>query len=121
MEKKIRIVGMMDNKVDNTLESANRVYDKAYCCPTVNTCQGGGRQPKVIRKIKVVAMRGREVGQQLEPRNDGTSNTITTVTKDNLVIGKAVRWKKESKIISTNQKTENNLESSSSLQESVED
>ena len=62
MEKKIRIVGMMDNKVDNTLESANRVYDKAYCCPTVNTCQGGGRQPKVIRKIKVVAMRGREGG-----------------------------------------------------------
>lgn len=39
----------MNNK-DHTHESANRVYDRKGCCPTVNTCGGGGLEPKVIRK-----------------------------------------------------------------------
>lgn len=33
-----------------------------------------------------VAMRGREGGQTLEPRPDVCTNTITTVTKDNLIV-----------------------------------
>lgn len=50
MEKRARVIGQMDNSQDNTFESANRIYDKRYCCPTIPTCGGGGLQPKVIRK-----------------------------------------------------------------------
>ena len=36
-----------------------------------------------------VAQRGRENGQQLEPRNDGKTNRLTSVQKDNLIIQRA--------------------------------
>ena len=49
MEEKIRLIGQMDNS-DGTFESANRVYDRKYSSPTINTCGGGGRETKVIRK-----------------------------------------------------------------------
>lgn len=39
MEKKIRLIGQMDNS-DGTFESANRVYDRKYGSPTINTCGG---------------------------------------------------------------------------------
>lgn len=42
----------MDNTVDHTFESANRIYDKNGLSPTINTCCGGGLQPKVIEKPK---------------------------------------------------------------------
>lgn len=31
----VKIVGMMDNTIDHTFESANRVYDKNALCPTI--------------------------------------------------------------------------------------
>ena len=52
MDKKVIIIGLMDNTIDHTFECANRVYDKKALCPTINTCGGGGLQPKVIRKMK---------------------------------------------------------------------
>ena len=42
----------MDNAIDHTFESANRIYDARRCCPTIPTCGGGGLQPKVIKKWK---------------------------------------------------------------------
>ena len=100
-----RVIGQMDNTIDHTFESANRVYDDMGIAPTVNTCGGGGLQPKVIEvkemgEIKtIVAMRGRDKDnpndrgkstenyeQRLEPNTQGTSNTITSVQKDNLVL-----------------------------------
>lgn len=51
-EKKQKVVGQMDNTTDHTFESANRIYDKRYCCPTIPTCGGGGHQPKVIKVWK---------------------------------------------------------------------
>ena len=45
------IIGQMDNTVDHTFESANRVYDKRFCCPTIPTSCGGGHTPKVITRI----------------------------------------------------------------------
>ena len=36
----------------------------------------------------IIAQRGRENGQQYEPRSDGVCNTITTVLKDNMAIAK---------------------------------
>lgn len=44
----------MDNTLDHTFESANRVYDKNQLCPTIPTCGGGGIQPKVIEETRCV-------------------------------------------------------------------
>ena len=89
----VKVIGQMDNKMDNTFESANRVYDTEGLSPTVNTCGGGGLQPKVI-----VASRGRnpqnpsdrtpgaDTEQRLEPNSEGICNTLTSVQKDNLVL-----------------------------------
>jgi DNA (cytosine-5)-methyltransferase 1 len=38
------------------------------------------------KESKIVAMRQREIEQQIEPRNDGCSNSLTSVQKDNLVL-----------------------------------
>lgn len=48
------VLGQMDNTMDHTFESANRVYDKNCLCPTIPTCAGGGIQPKVIQETKCV-------------------------------------------------------------------
>ena len=95
----------------------NRVYSPQGNSPTLNTMQGGDRQPKVLIKnatkkgyleatldardskgIVIGASRGRNpenpsdrtVGspteQRLEINKQGTSNTITTVQKDNYVV-----------------------------------
>ena len=49
--KRTIVIGQMDNTVDHTFESANRVYGNAGCCPTIPTCGGGGIQPKVIKVV----------------------------------------------------------------------
>lgn len=36
----VKIIGQMDNSLDHTFESANRVYDTQGLAPTVNTCGG---------------------------------------------------------------------------------
>ena len=93
----VKVIGQMDNTIDRTFESANRVYDTEGLSPTVNTCGGGGLQPKVI-----VASRGRNpqnpsdrttgnhVEQRLEPNSEGIRNTLTSVQKDNLVLEPAI-------------------------------
>lgn len=43
-----KVIGQMDNTIDHTFESANRVYDSEGIAPALNTCGGGGLQPKVI-------------------------------------------------------------------------
>ena len=40
----------MDNTIDHTYESANRVYDSRFLAPTIPTCMGGNLQPKVLVK-----------------------------------------------------------------------
>lgn len=84
----VKVIGQMDNTMDHTFESANRVYDVEGLAPTMNTCGGGGLQPKII-----VAMRGRyaddketKTEQRLEPNTNGMCNTLTSVQKDNLVM-----------------------------------
>lgn len=106
--KQVNVIGCMDNTMDNTFESANRVYGQDGCSPTINTCGGGDRQPKILEVKKMNAQSLRMVrtdeGKALrkayesgeihhgfnehrtaEPRTDGVSNTITTVQKDNLI------------------------------------
>ncbi len=144
----VKIIGQMDNTIDHTFESANRVYDIGGVAPTMNTCGSGGLQPKIIETKCVgglgekksnngtqyyqqervyqmgeyflclpanlpggsynyitdekvcVAMRGRnptnqsdctpgiELEQTLEANTNGTSNCLTSVQKDNLVLEK---------------------------------
>lgn len=109
---------------------AGNVYDKDFLAPTLNTMQGGCKQPMIIANINpsgngingavhtvnaeaptittnkgegnkiIVAMRGRNpdnpsdrtVGspteQRLEVNMQGTSNCLTSVQKDNLVLEK---------------------------------
>lgn len=73
---------------------AGNVYDKDSCSPTIRTYQGGNQQPRIV------AMRGRNpdnpsdrtVGspteQRLEVNIQGTSNCLTSVQKDNLLLEK---------------------------------
>lgn len=44
----VKIIGQMDNTIDHTFESANRVYDVGGVAPAMNTCGGGGLQPKIL-------------------------------------------------------------------------
>lgn len=83
------VIGQMDNTIDHTFESANRVYDVNALAPTLPTCCGGGLQPKII---ECVAMRGRgeDNEQQLEVRGGGITNTITTVQKDNMILEQSI-------------------------------
>ena len=46
------VIGQMDNTIDHTFESANRVYSRKASSPTIPTCGGGGIQPKVIKQWK---------------------------------------------------------------------
>lgn len=99
IDNTIKVVGSLDSK---GYESARRVYDPSGISPSINTCQGGGLQPKIIDSEPfIVASRGRNpenpsvrttslpTEQRLEPKTDGTTNTITTVQKDNLVANKS--------------------------------
>lgn len=38
------VLASMDNTIDHTFESANRVYSKYGCCPTITTHM----QPKIL-------------------------------------------------------------------------
>ena len=101
----VKIIGQMDNTIDHTFESANRVYDVGGVAPTMNTCGCGGLQPKILEN-KIVAMRGRNpdnpsdrtsgspTEQRLEVNMQGTSNCLTSVQKDNLVMESQVLTQK---------------------------
>lgn len=82
-----------------------RIYDVGGCSPTLSTMQGGNQEPKILES-QIVAMRGRNpdnpsdrtVGspteQRLEVNMQGTSNCLTRVQKDNLVIEPQYRIRK---------------------------
>ena len=76
---------------------AGNVWDKNYISPSLTTMQGGMREPMIVDK-QIVAMRGRNpdnpsdrtagspTEQRLEMNMQGTSNCLTSVQKDNLVM-----------------------------------
>ena len=77
-----------DKELSRNYKEGYRVYDSEgiACCQKTN---GGGLGGNT--GLYCVAMRGRynddgKIEQQLEPRQDGISNTLTTVQKDNLVL-----------------------------------
>lgn len=148
--QEVKVIGSLESK----FESTNRIYDVGGCSPTLNTMQGGNREPKVIVEnqipckldkmpdgnldsldnakicdidtptastitsryykgigahkdnMRIVAMHGRNPNnssdrtagspteQRLEPNMSGTSNCLTSVQKDNLVLEPKYRIRK---------------------------
>lgn len=91
-EAQINMLGLLDI---NGNDQVRRVYGVDGLSPTLNTMQGGNTQPKIIegKEVSVAAIRGRyneegNVEQHLEKGTNEYSNTITTVTKDNVLIEK---------------------------------
>lgn len=91
--KEVRVAGNLNHY---NYDKMNRIYDTDGSAPTVDTMEGGGRQPKVLEPM-IVASRGRnpenpsdrsagqKLEQRLEPNTKGITNTITSVAKDNYV------------------------------------
>ena len=93
-EMEIKLLGNLFGD-DKGTGFAGNVWDKDHLSPTLNTMQGGCKQPMIIDST-IVAMRGRnptnpsdrtpgiELEQTLEVNGNGTSNCLTSVQKDNL-------------------------------------
>ena len=92
----IRLGGLYDT--EDGKHQAGAIWDKDAISPTLDTMQGGNRQPFIVTEEPfIVASRGRNpenpsdrtVGvpteQRLEPNFSGCSNTLTSVQKDNYV------------------------------------
>lgn len=89
----VNVIGSLEAK----FESTSRIYDVGGCSPTLSTMQGGNQEPKILES-QIVAMRGRNpdnpsdrtagspTEQRLEANTQGTSNCLTSVQKDNLVV-----------------------------------
>lgn len=80
---------------------AGNTYDPNYLSPTLQTSQGGNRQPLIFTNDPIICASGgrnpenssdRTSGikteQRLEINKNGVSNTLTTVQKDNYVLNK---------------------------------
>ena len=77
-------------QLNQPTHSNDRVYGTDGISPTLNTMQGGNRQPFIA------AQRGRYnkdgvIEQRIEPRFDGISNTLTAVQKDNMLYKPMIR------------------------------
>lgn len=94
-----RLFGVFDkekvnNKGNVTIQKhqAGSVWNKEKISPTLDTAQGGYRQPMIVDDTVVsAAMRGRynqegEIDQQIEVSNNEYSHAITTVQKDSIVM-----------------------------------
>lgn len=91
--QEVKAIGSLESK----FESTNRIYDVGGCSPTLSTMQGGNQEPKILES-QIVAMRGRNpdnpsdrttgspTEQRLEANTQGTSNCLTSVQKDNMVL-----------------------------------
>mgnify|MGYP002761558777 FL=1 len=91
-------LGFMDNGTGK--HQSNTVYDENALCPNITTVEGGSTQQIKVCESQIVAMRGRNpdnpldrtVGspteQRLEVNIQGTSNCLTSVQKDNLLLEK---------------------------------
>ena len=92
----VNVIGSLEAK----FESTNRIYDVVVGCSlTLSTMQGGNQEPKILES-QIIAMRGRNpdnpsdrtvaspTEQRLEVNMQGTSNCLTSVQKDNLLLEK---------------------------------
>lgn len=112
----IRLGGVFDD--EKSRHQAGSVRDKEQLSPTLDTAQGGYREPCIVEKVQLknsdieltqeelpccVASRGRNVDnpsrriagddleQRLEPNKNNCTNTLTSVSKDNYVMQRNFR------------------------------
>ena len=78
-----RLGGLYDK--DGQTHQAGSIYDGGGLSPTLSTMQGGNLEPMVVASRGRNVMNSNKTEQQLEPRKDGLTNTITSVQKDNYV------------------------------------
>ena len=87
--KCVRVGGLYDK--DGSRHQAGSIYDPNGVCATLSTMQGGNQEPIIVasRGRNPDNQSGRSTGQKLEqrlePNRQGTTNTITSVQKDNYV------------------------------------
>ena len=80
-EPKLIAVGKLEGGVwDKRYNQIRQVFDPDGISPTIMAGGGGGTETKII------AIRGRNGKQVIEPSKKETTNALTTVTKDNLVV-----------------------------------
>lgn len=78
-------------QLNNPTHSNNRVYGSDGVAPTLNTMQGGMRQPFIVaqrgryKENPKLRIAGLPTTQMIEPNQEGISNTLSTVQKDNMV------------------------------------
>lgn len=100
------VIGLLDCKGTDQIR---RVYGTDGVAATLTTMQGGNQEPKILEtgphdlSPKIGAMRGRnpqnpksrsvglETEQMLEINENGTSNCLTSVQKDNYVVTNRIR------------------------------
>lgn len=69
--QEIKVVGTMDNTLDHTFESANRVYSTEGIAPTVHTCTSGGTEIKVLTDVySIRKLTPRECGRLMGVSNE---------------------------------------------------
>ena len=65
--QKTNVVGTMDNTLDHTFESANRVYSTEGIAPTIHTCAGGGTGIKILTdEYRIRKLTPRECGRLMD-------------------------------------------------------
>lgn len=59
---KTKVIGLLDIK---GMEIVRRVYDPGFLAPTISTCGGGNREPKILRERESKNMsENRKAGEQ---------------------------------------------------------
>ena len=91
----VKVIGQMDNTIDHTFESANRVYGVGGISPTIPTCGGGGIQPKIleVKRIGVIACFAMACSENfgLKPNKGGTCKTLKASTHDIAILERVCR------------------------------
>lgn len=80
MNKIIQIGNMRNDTKNFSNPQTGRVYSADGIAPTINTCQGGGREPKVLVEVvnmKIVCERRTDEG--LQTFKDNVVGTIRTI------------------------------------------
>lgn len=93
-----QVATLRGDKWDKTTEYCRRVYSVDAISPTVVTQSGGYQEVKILEEPVCVSSRGRNpenpsdrsagiyLEQRIEINENGTTNTLTTVQKDNMVM-----------------------------------
>ena len=89
----VKQIGNIAKENTFTNPQIGRVYDVNGISQTINTFQGGNRQPKIICAIRgrnpenpSCRLAGVKTEKRLECNRGNTTNTITTVQKDNVIV-----------------------------------